>query len=103
MAKDSSVAPKERVNIRYKPATGDAKEEVELPFKMVVTGDFTQRSDDTPVEERARIEVNKDNFNDVLKAQNIELKLRVDDKLTEGEAADQIDVSVPISTMRDFE
>jgi len=103
MAKDSSVAPKERVNIRYRPATGDAKEEVELPFKMVVTGDFTQRQDDTPVEERTRIEVNKDNFNDVLKAQNIELKVRVDDKLTEGEDAGQIDVTVPISTMRDFE
>ncbi|MDE1996137.1 MAG: type VI secretion system contractile sheath small subunit, partial [Rhizobiaceae bacterium] len=29
MANESSVAPKERVNIRYKPATGDAREEVE--------------------------------------------------------------------------
>jgi len=103
MAKDSSVAPKERVNIRYKPATGDAKEEVELPFKLVVTGDFTQRADDTPLEDRSRIEVNKDNFNDVLKAQNVELKLRVDDKLSEGEDAGQIDVSVPIGSMRDFE
>ena len=28
MAKEGSVAPKERVNIVYKPATGDASEEV---------------------------------------------------------------------------
>ena len=28
MAKEGSVAPKERVNITYKPATGDAQEEM---------------------------------------------------------------------------
>ncbi len=103
MAKDASVAPKERVNIRYKPAIGDAKEEVELPFKMVVVGDFTQREDDTPVEDRSRIEINKDNFNDVMKAQQIALTIRVDDKLSEDPEAGQIDVSIPIKTLRDFE
>lgn len=106
MAKDGSVAPKERVNIRYKPATGDAKEEVELPFKMVVLGDFTQREDDTPLEDRERINVNKDNFNDVLKAQNVKVDLRVADKLTapaEGEEPGAMDVSLDISSMRDFE
>ena len=52
MANEGSVAPKERVNIRYRPATGDAKEEVELPMKHVILGDFTLRPDDTPLEER---------------------------------------------------
>ncbi|TFG58762.1 MAG: type VI secretion system contractile sheath small subunit, partial [Deltaproteobacteria bacterium] len=33
MAKEGTVAPKERVNIVYRPALGDAKEEVELPLK----------------------------------------------------------------------
>ena len=33
MADDGSVAPKERVNIVYKPATGDAQEQVELPLQ----------------------------------------------------------------------
>jgi type VI secretion system protein ImpB len=33
MAKEGSVAPKERVNIVYKPATVDGAEEVELPLK----------------------------------------------------------------------
>lgn len=35
-----SVAPKERVNIRYVPATSDEQAEVELPHKMLVLGDF---------------------------------------------------------------
>ena len=81
MPKEGSVAPKERVNIVYKPATGDAKEEVELPLKLLVMGDFTLRADETPVEDRAPINVDKDNFDDVLKAQNVNLSAAVADKL----------------------
>ena len=60
MAKEASVAPKERINIVYKPATGDAQEEVELPLKVVVMGDFTLRPDDTPLEERKPVNLDKD-------------------------------------------
>ena len=59
MAKDGSVAPKERINIVYKPAT-NMDEEIELPFKMMVMGDFTGRADDTPLEDRSRINIDKD-------------------------------------------
>ena len=41
MAKDQTVAPQERVNITYKPATGDRQAEVELPLKMLFIGDYT--------------------------------------------------------------
>ena len=68
MPKETSVAPKERVNIVYRPALGDAKEEVELPLKLLVMGDFTGRSDDRPLEKRELINIDKDNFNEVLKA-----------------------------------
>jgi len=78
---DGSVAPKERVNIVYRPATGDAKTEVELPLKLLVMGDFTMRSDDTPIEEMAPVNIDKDNFNDVLKAQKLSLDLAVPNKL----------------------
>ena len=54
MAKEASVAPRERVNITYKPATGDAKAEVELPLKMLMIGDYTLRPDERPLEERKR-------------------------------------------------
>ncbi len=39
MAKEGSVAPKERINITFKPAVGGAQEEVELPLKLLVLGD----------------------------------------------------------------
>ncbi|GGB45964.1 type VI secretion system-associated protein [Roseibium aquae] len=105
MSKESSVAPKERVNIKYKPATGDAKEEVELPLKMVVLGDYTLRPDDTPVEDRELINVNKDNFNEVMKSQNLALDMSTDNKLVdqvEGEEPEKMTVSMKFESLADF-
>lgn len=101
MAQEGSVAPKERVNIVYKPATGDAKEETELPFKLLVLGDFTLAPDERAVEDRDPISVDKDNFNDVLKAQNVKVDLTVDDKLS-GEADAQMAVSLDFKSINDF-
>ncbi len=43
MSSDGSVAPKERINIVYRSSTGDAQEQIELPLKQLVLGDFTLR------------------------------------------------------------
>lgn len=102
MANEGSVAPKERVNIRYRPATGDAKEEVELPMKHVILGDFTLRPDDTPLEERERINVNKDNFNDVMRGMDLTVDANVEDRLTD-EADAQMTVHLKFDTLKDFE
>ena len=102
MAKEGSVAPKERVNIVYKPATGDAQEEVELPLKVLVMGDFTLSDDETPVEDRKAINVDKDNFDDVLAAQNIRLDMNVENTLSD-EPDDQLGVSLDFKSMKDFD
>ncbi|MEO1695782.1 MAG: type VI secretion system contractile sheath small subunit [Planctomycetota bacterium] len=93
--------PKERVNIRYKSALGDAKEEVELPFRMLVVGDFTQREDGRQLENREPIDVNKDNFNKVLKEQNVEVNYAVSNTLT-GDEGDEIGVSLKFESLDDF-
>lgn len=106
MAKEASVAPKERVNIVYRPATGDAQTEVELPLKILVMGDYTMREDETPIEDRKAVNVDKDNFNDVLKAQNVKLDTVVDNKLAEpkeGEEEAKLNASLDFKNMRDFE
>ncbi|MBW2001851.1 MAG: type VI secretion system contractile sheath small subunit [Deltaproteobacteria bacterium] len=102
MAKEGSVAPKERVNIVYRPTTGDAKEEIELPLKLLVVGDFTRSQDDRMVEEREPINVDKDNFNEVLKAQNLKLDLTVSNKLSEDPDED-LNVSVKFESIKDFD
>jgi type VI secretion system protein ImpB len=101
MAQEGSVAPKERVNIVYTPATGEAKEEVELPLKLMVMGDFTQRKDDTPVEERKTINVDKDNFSDVMKGQNLALDVAVPNKLS-GAPDDQLATHLKFNNLSDF-
>lgn len=103
MAKDASVAPKERVNIRYKPATGDAKEEVELPHKLLVIGDFSQREDATPLGERKRADINKDNFQDVMRSMNLNLDLKVKNELDSDPEAGDLTVSLKVATLKDME
>ncbi|MFZ0449107.1 MAG: type VI secretion system contractile sheath small subunit [Desulfatiglandaceae bacterium] len=101
MAKEASVAPRERVNIVYRPATGDAKEEVELPLKVLVMGDFTGKPDDRLVEEREPINIDKDNFNEVLKAQNIQIDVTVPNKIS-GEPDEDMNVSLKFESLKDF-
>lgn len=104
MSSEGSVAPKERVNIVYKSATGDASEEVELPFKQLVIGDFTLRQDDQPLDERAPISVDKDSFNDVLKAHRLSLTLAVPNALAEDASPDEkLTVALKFDSIRDFE
>ena len=102
MAQEASVAPKERVNIVYKPATGDAKEEVELPLKLLVLGDFVNRADDRTLENREPISVDKDNFDDVLKAQKVELNMTVANKVS-GKEGDELGVHLGFNSLKDFE
>ena len=101
MAKEATVAPKERVNIVYRPATGDAKEEVELPLKLLVMGDFTGSPDDRPLEQRQPINIDKDNFNEVLKARNIGLDLTVPNRLS-GKPDEEMKVKLRLESMKDF-
>lgn len=102
MAQEASVAPKERVNIVYKPATGDAKEEIELPLKLLVLGDFVNRTDDRTLENREPISVDKDNFDDVLKAQKVELNMTVANKVS-GKEGEELGVHLGFNSLKDFE
>ncbi|MCA8925075.1 MAG: type VI secretion system contractile sheath small subunit [Planctomycetes bacterium] len=102
MAKEGSIAPKERVNIRYKAATGDMKEERELPLKLLFIGDYTLRDDDTPLAERAPINVDKDNFSKVMKGQKLSLDLNVKNKLEEGQEGEDMAVKLKFDNLKDF-
>lgn len=102
MAKEASVAPKERVNIVYRPATGDAKEEIELPLKFLVMGDFTGAKDDRPVEDRKPVNIDKDNFDDVLSGSNVKMEAVVPNKLSADPDA-QVTVNLDFKAMKDFD
>jgi type VI secretion system protein ImpB len=97
-----SVAPKERINISYKPAAGNAKERVELPFKLLVMGDFTQRPDERPIEDRNMINIDKHNFNQVMQDLDLSLNLSVANKLTDVDG-ENVSISLKINSLSDFE
>ncbi len=99
-----SVAPRERVNITYRPATEGAQEDIELPFKILVLGDYTGRADERPIEERAPIAVDKDNFEKVMAAQQLGVEVSVPNALLdapEGDAA-ELTVSLRFASLADF-
>ncbi len=98
--KDGSVAPKERINIKYVPATGDQQAETELPLKMFVVGDFKGHAEETPIEDRKAISVDKNNFRSVMKEAGLTLSTSVSNKLEEG--ADDLPVNLQIESLEDF-
>jgi type VI secretion system protein ImpB len=101
MAKEGSVAPQERVNITYKPSTGDQQDEVELPLKMLFIGDYTGRPDPRPLEERKPVNVDKDNFEQVLGEQNLNLQANVPNVLS-GEKGAEMSLNLKFKRLSDF-
>jgi type VI secretion system protein ImpB len=103
MAKDGSVAPKERINIKYVPATGDQQEELELPLRLMVVGDFKGHTEEEALEDRKTVEINKTSFNSVMKEANISVSTSVKDCLSEGGDEDAtLDVNLDFQSMSDF-
>ena len=98
--KDTSVAPKERVNITYKAQVGDAQEERELPLKILALGDYTGRPDERQLEERDPINIDKDNFKAVMAEQDLGVEVSVPDRLS-GDG--DLGVSLKFQSLKDFE
>lgn len=102
MAKDGTVAPKERINIKYIPATGDQQEEKELPLKLMVLGDFLGHEQNTSVEEREAISVDKNSFSNVMKESDLSVTIEVPNKLVEEEEQ-TFSAKLNFKSLKDFE
>ena len=81
MTREQSVAPKERVNITYQSSVEGAQEEVELPLRILMVGDYTGRADERPIEERKPVAIDKQSFDKVLESQNLAVSVSVDNTL----------------------
>lgn len=99
--KSSSTAPRERVNITYRPATGEARESVELPLKLLVLTDLTGQADPRPVEERAPISLDRDNFRRVMAEQKLCVQTTVKNCLSSDPDA-TLSITLPIKSMADL-
>ncbi|MDD2877810.1 MAG: type VI secretion system contractile sheath small subunit [Acidiphilium sp.] len=94
---------KPRVHITYDVETEGAQIVRELPFVMGVMGDFS--GDPTqplkPLSERKFIQIDRDNFNDVMARMAPGLKLKVDNKLADD--GSQMAVDLKFNSIEDFD
>lgn len=92
-----------RVQLTYDVEIGDAIEKKELPFVAGVLGDFSGHpAEPLPkVKDRKFINVDKDNFNDVLKGIAPRLQFQVDNRLAKD--GSNIGVQLTFNNLSDFE
>ncbi|TWU31945.1 type VI secretion system contractile sheath small subunit [Novipirellula artificiosorum] len=94
---------KPRVHITYEVETEGAQIVKELPFVVGVMGDFsgdpTKKLD--PLTKRKFIQIDRDNFNDVLKRMTPGLDMRVENTLAED--GSEMSVNLQFEKIEDFE
>jgi type VI secretion system protein ImpB len=91
-----------RVQITYDVETGGAIEKKEIPFVVGVMSDLSGQSPAQlpKLKDRKFVEIDRDNFNDVLAATKPEVTAVVPDKLSGGEKP--LKVTLAFSHMDDF-
>ena len=91
-----------RVQITYDVEVGDAIEMKEIPFVVGVMSDLSGKPDEPlpKLKERKFVEIDRDNFNNVLEGMKPRVAYRVDNKLTEDDA--QVAVELRFKSMDDF-
>lgn len=94
---------KPRVHITYDVETEGAAIVRELPFVVGVMGDFSgdPTSPLRPMADRKFIQIDRDNFNDVMAGMTPGVKLKVDNKLSEE--GGQMGVELAFKSIEDFE
>jgi len=93
---------KPRVHITYEVETEGAKVVKELPFVMGVLGDFSGKptSPLKPMKDRKFIQIDRDNFDDVMKRMTPGLQYRVQNTL--DEKGGELSVSLKFESLEDF-
>lgn len=97
---DGSIAPKERINVRYVPKTNGQASEVELPLNILVIGDIGKK-EDTPLDERSTVSINKNNFDAVIAEAGITLNFNVPNVLS-GKQDDELNIQMDVKSLSDF-
>ncbi|MDR2352543.1 MAG: type VI secretion system contractile sheath small subunit [Deltaproteobacteria bacterium] len=101
MPSEKTVGNKDRVNIVYKSASDN--ENKELPFKLLILGDFTVKDDAYPFAERNPIAVNRDNLEQVFRALGPKLELMVPADLLGQDDPPLIPVILEMKSLKDFQ
>lgn len=91
-----------RVQITYDVEVGDAIEMKEIPFVVGVLGDLSGKPDEPlpKLKDRKFVEIDRDNFDNVLAGMKPRLAFRADNKLTDDDT--KMAVELRFKSMDDF-
>lgn len=92
--------PKARINLKLDLHTGSASKKTELPLKLLVAGDFSHGQATAPLSERAKVNLNKNNFDAVLSEYSPKVTVAVKNTLADDGSEDSI--SLTFQSMKDF-
>ncbi|MGE0756108.1 MAG: type VI secretion system contractile sheath small subunit [Pirellulaceae bacterium] len=94
---------KPRVHITYDVETEGAVVQKELPFVMGVVGDFSGNPTEPlkPLKDRKFIQIDRDNFNDVMKRMTPGLNIRVENTLKSD--GSELALQLKFNSLEDFE
>lgn len=92
--------PKARINLKLDLHTGGASKKTELPLKLLVAGDFSHGREISPLSERSKVNISKNNVDSVLSEYSPKVNLTVKNTLADDGSEDNI--SLTFQSMKDF-
>ncbi len=96
--------PKSRLTLKYKTEVNGQPEDVNLPLRLAILGDFsggTSKDRKLDLEERRMRNLDGRNTDSVMKDMGVSLKLTVDNKV-DADKAEEIDVNLNFDSMKSF-
>jgi len=96
--------PKSRLTLRYKTEVNGQPEDINLPLRLLVTGDFSlgsSKDSKLDLEERRVRNMDGKNTNAVMKDMGMSLKFAVPNKVDPDKEED-LQVEIPVDSMKSF-
>ena len=96
--------PKSRLTLRYKTEVNGQLEDMTLPLRLLITGDFSQGSSTDrklDLDERRVRNLDGTNTDSVMKDMGLSLNFTVDNKI-DPEREEDLQINLPINSMKSF-
>ncbi len=93
--------PKARVNITLDVDTGGFLEKKELPLKLLAMGNFSHSNSKTAIASRERININKNNFDQIIGDLAPSLKINVPNTIAQDDS--ELQLNLKFKSLKDFQ
>jgi type VI secretion system protein ImpB len=98
--------PKSRLTLTYRTNVSGQPEDVQLPFRLLIMGDLskgTSKDQKVDLDLRQVRQLDGKNLNQVIKDMNMSVSFEVENKIDPDRGGSELQVTVPISSMRSFQ